>query len=286
MAPGSAFPEQHAASIVARTLSTFNTRPAAASFRPTRKPALFAVLRVRDMNRRWLVEEGLGLGPDVGFGAVNDHAAAVASAGCALALTDGRERSLHVIPLWGLMLAAARSEQGRERQRQLQREGLAPDVAAALASTRALLTVASPRAAALVAGACTYGRSSKSWSSGRSGAVPEIITTIGDAVRGGGSGGAAVNGAESDDDSDLVRKADADVDGGGGGGNELGPSGGIYESATTSSTPVGLAGLVQGLWEVAAAKLGIDVRCQPLLAPASAAAAAAANALEDDIEES
>jgi hypothetical protein len=39
--------------------------------------------------------------------------------------------------------------------------------------------------------------------------------------------------------------------------------------------------------KVAAAQLGIDVRCQPLLAPASAAAAAAAaNALEDDIEES
>jgi len=274
MTPGSAFPEQHAASIVARTLSTFNKHPAASSFRPTRKPTLFAVLRVRDLNRRWLVEEGLGLGPDVGFGAVNDHMAAVSGEGCVVALTDGRERALHVIPLWGLILAAARSEQARECQRQLQpqRERFTADVAAALASTRALLTAVSPRAASLVAGACTYGRSSKSWSSGRGGTAPEIITTIGDAVRCGGSGGTASDGATSDDSSDLVRKADADADGGGAGGFEAG--GGAHESAT-SAPAGGRSGLVQGLWEV-----------YSLRPPVLTAAVAAARTLEDDIEES
>jgi hypothetical protein len=100
----SAFPEAYAAALATRAVATHNTRPAPRSFAPTRKPAFFAMERVRGANRVWLTRARLGADEDLAE-------ASLASAGGVpgSACTAGtEERAVHVLPAMGLMFRAAR----------------------------------------------------------------------------------------------------------------------------------------------------------------------------------
>jgi hypothetical protein len=69
--PSSLYPEPATAALTARAISAYCRSRAPSRFRPTRKPVAFAVTRIAAANRRFLVEDGLGLAPDLGLEAVN-----------------------------------------------------------------------------------------------------------------------------------------------------------------------------------------------------------------------
>lgn len=103
---GPAYPEQHAASIVSRAISTCNDSPAPSSFRPTRKPVIFAVERFAAENRRWVTSACLGL-------SCND----VIASGCGSLAIDSRlhvpsasEVCLWVLPALSILSAAERRQ--------------------------------------------------------------------------------------------------------------------------------------------------------------------------------
>ena len=101
-----AYPEQHAASIVSRAISTCNDSPAPSSFRPTRKPVIFAVERFAAENRRWVTSACLGL-------TFHD----VIASGCGSLAIDSRlhvpsasEVCLWVLPALSILSAAGRRQ--------------------------------------------------------------------------------------------------------------------------------------------------------------------------------
>jgi hypothetical protein len=115
-AQAAVFPEQYAAALTSRAVSTFNASPAPSSFRPTRKPQLFAVARVRDANATWLREECLGMGPDVGIEQLGwaDAAGGTGGAGggeaaqpsAPVAMVPPSERATTVVPLAAVIVRA------------------------------------------------------------------------------------------------------------------------------------------------------------------------------------
>lgn len=107
---GAVYPEQHAASLVSRAISTFNKSPAPRTFRPTRKPTLFAVERIACDNLRWITSTCLGLSrADILPSGSN------VAIDCRLHVPSTSETCVYTLPILSLLAAAERqpTRQGR-----------------------------------------------------------------------------------------------------------------------------------------------------------------------------
>jgi hypothetical protein len=263
----SQFPERYAASLCSRATAVHNKAPAPPSYRPTRKPAQYAVGRVAEANMRWITQEALGLGWDIGHDAFNTGmlqsyaAASPAQAPLLLSVsTSSRVRAVEILPALSLMLRQARSQ-----QRGGSRGG--GGGSGSESSTAPALSRLTPRAAALILASsesfCVSG--GPRWS--HFSPAGDLVTQIGASASGGtlalhaaasssgGGRGGAKDGGGGDTLVGAVEDAAVDEEGEGGGEGE-GEGEGAAQQPLTS---IFRQGMQWGMWQTACAEKGVSV---------------------------
>ena len=242
------------AAAAARAIAVWNSKPGPKTFRPTRRPAAFALARVAALNRRWVTDEGLGITGDI-VAAASHTVLYAGAAGC----LETTERITVVIPSIGSMLRLARTS---------------PPTPA----RTALLGHFSARAEALlVAAATSYGAAGSS-DVRDDGEIFSCVGSAPKAARGNGT---------------SALRDPKEVEGIFGGGDDDAAGSPDDGAGSVSEVPaplqpqrhVGMAGLQRGMWELSAALQGVDVRCALPFARAATPSVGAEGALEDDVQE-